>query len=282
MPPASKKKRKPIANPARGFATTSIASKQKLGEEKEVPETTPSTNGNNDTSITSPSENSEAPVAIATGDLRELHELNPEELERRLEEADLQTFVDRYSAKTQREASRHVTKLYADCRILRAQAQSLPTRNTLPDEFVEQILDLATEEVNNGTGISVTKIKSRRNLEEDVTAKLWTLQRVLRSLDFSAGQIEDALKYALNYPPAIEQGAYIWGLEQCLDWLVLNTVENELPTFDTSTGKPYDKAKSESRPGKRANSVCQILVRKYVVHVPSGSGQHSIALGNIT
>jgi len=233
MAPASKKKKKPVANPARGFATTSIASKPKA--QKEVDSEPVAVTETEETPITS-----SLPVAaetlaiIVAGNERELQELSPDELEQRLEESGLQLIVEKYGAKSQREASRCVAKLQTDCRVLRAQAQGISLRQMFPSTAVEKALVLALEDITD-TVSSPEEHQSRRVLpEEDTIAKLWTLQRALLSLGYSPANVENALKHVLKLSPA---ESLLWGLDEALDWLALSVPDEDLPDYDSQTGK---------------------------------------------
>jgi len=242
MPPASKKKKKPVVNPARGFATTSIASKPKA--EKEVVSEPIAVTNKEETSKISISVAAETPAIIVTETERELHELGPDELEQRLEESGLQLIVEKCGAKSQREASRYVAKLQTDCRVLRAQAQGIPLRQMFTSEAVEKALILALEDITD-TVSSPEERQSRRVLpEEDAIARLWTLQRALLSLGFSEANAEEALGHVLKLSPS---ESLIWGLDESLDWLALSLPEEDLPDYDAQTGKVKGLISSGSR-----------------------------------
>lgn len=256
------KKKKPAPNPARGFATVSIASKPK--PESLDPALAPTAETVSDTGVDS------APAVHANGERtekeRELHELSPEELEQRLEESDLRALVERYGPRSVRDSSRHVNKLQTDYRILRKQAQPLPLLGLLPSHLVQQVLDLAKDDVNNNN--STTSNPQARRLqgigEEEVTAHLWTLQRALSSLGFEATLVERAIDHLLWYPPAQDQPNLVWGLEQALDWIFLNCEDVELPDVDDHTGLPRNRA------GPRSES-----------STPAGTGAESEAGGAV-
>lgn len=233
MAPASKKKKKPVANPARGFATTSIASKPKSEKAENLEPVTTATEETGPTPL---------PITLVTPTIkvseseRELHELSPDELEKRLEESELQFLVEKHEAKSQRDALRHVAKLQTDCRLLRAQAQGISTRQLLSPQFMERAQGLAAEDIGSAES-TIQDHQSRRVLsEEDATVRLWTLQRALLALGFSESRIEEALGYLLRSPPA-DLSAIVWGSEESLDWLTLNMPEEELPGYDSQTGK---------------------------------------------
>lgn len=254
MPSASKKKKKAPANPARGFATQSIASKPKV----QTDSVSTSANETGKPSATStPLEveadtNDSVTKHAPTNGQRELHELSPEELEQRLEEAELQTIAEKLSPKSQKDAARYVSKLQTDCRLLRAQAQSLST-NLIPTEQIVQILDLAQEEVNLGRGnADESSLRSNAKIltEEDLTGRLWTLQRSLIALGFANERVDDALRYIVQHQTLPDYSGQLWGLEECLDWLVLNCAVEELPVFDAYTGKPKERDNLQQEDGE--------------------------------
>lgn len=261
MAPAGKKKKKPAQHPARGFATQSIASKPKIAKSadessevsKDVTENASDTASpaliNHREDLVAPQDHNKRPD-------KELHELSPEELGKRLEEADLQSFVEKYSAKVQRDSSRFVTKYQTECRLLRPQAQPLHTRQFLPDSLVVKVLELATAEVNAGKHFVDDELTRKVPTEEDFTSRLWTLQRILIGLGFAEQHVHAALTYVVHYPPSLDADASVWGLEQCLDWLALNVEEYDLPKYDAQTGKVAVLTATSSASGMCFCAIC--------------------------
>lgn len=240
------KKKKPAANPARGFATTSIASKPK--PEKETPPEAVVATSTEETAVPS-SALPDTPAITVTQNERELHELSPDELEQRLEESELQLTVEKHGAKSQRDALRHVSKFQTDCRLLRGQSQSLATRQLVPEKTLLRALELAAEDIA-ATGPVADEHQARRLLqEEDIIVRLWTLQKALLLLGFPETHVDDVLKHILRYPPA-DSNATIWGLDESLDWLVLSISEDDLPDYDSQTGKVKGFVRPEPALGK--------------------------------
>lgn len=242
------KKKKPAANPARGFATTSIASKPKVQETSDsapssvadtaTPASTkrPSTPAQTRAQQTKPQD--ATPTHQTRSEEKELHELSPEELEKRLEQAELQSIVDKYSAKTLRDATRHVQKLQTDCRLIRSSALPVSARSLLNEQLVDEILELGKHDFQTGRIHSVNEVERRPIKEDDAIVRLWTLRRALESLGFEASAITSAMKYILRFPPAFDTEALVWGLNETLDWLVLNSCAKDLPVYEASSGKP--------------------------------------------
>lgn len=244
------KKKKPAANPARGFATTSIAKKtqpeQEKVSEKEVKDpdnkhVTPSSDR--------PEQQQNGEVADATRNevpKQELHELSPEALEARLEEEELQLLIEKYAASTQRNVDRQVGKLTTDYRVLRGHAQFLQTRVLLPQDLESRLLDLAKQDVE--AAAASVPLSVRKGLpEEDTVARLWTLQRALQSLGFSEDAVGQALVHVLRLAPPADKDSTVWALEECLDWVVLN-LPDQLPRYDAHTGKAKEEAQDQYDP----------------------------------
>ncbi|RDL38031.1 p-loop containing nucleoside triphosphate hydrolase [Venustampulla echinocandica] len=240
-----KKKKKPAANPARGVATTSIASKLKV----EVPEVEPTApNGAQDRPKVGQKDTA-APVGTGSGAPGQpQNELSPEEFERHLETSELQGLVEKHAQKTKRDALRQRTRLETDRRVLRNQAESLNTRKWLPPELMEEILDLLKAEGRfTGQGAEVSgSIKPAS--EEDLTIRLWTLQQSLVGAGFSQDKVALALRFVLDISDKISVGSKdaIWGMEEALEWLARECSREELPDYESWQRKPGMTSKSQT------------------------------------
>ncbi|KAK5629178.1 hypothetical protein RRF57_004893 [Xylaria bambusicola] len=247
MAGAKKKKSKPAANPARGFATTSVASKPRV--ETTAPTGT-SPNGTTTTDSTGTSviksDPSIAPSTVqtsqATDNTQPEHSLSPEEFEKQLEESELQLLVEKHAQKVKRDAARQKTRLDTDRRLLRGQAEPLNTRKWLPQELMDQILDLIQAESRfSASSLAAERpLNEKKPSEEDLTMRLWTLQQTLASLSFSTEKIDAVLQYVLDLAPSISSvnRDYIWGLEEALDWLARSCDREELRDYDYRSVKP--------------------------------------------
>ena len=253
MAPA-KKKKKPAANPARGFATTSVPSKPKIAKSKSSTSLSKDATSNEGTGVTSPGDedpNVHEPSVVENAQQgkdtsgRDLHELSPAELEARLEEAELQTLVEKHAPGVKKDASKCVTKLQTECRLLRKQADPLSSSPMMNEDLLQRILTKAKADLERGhfwlaqrdeDGRAKKRVKMT---EDEVALKLWRLQLVLTSLGFEDESVQDVLRWLLTVQHRISDpfgiGA-IWGLEECLDWLVLNLDEADLPVIDDMTG----------------------------------------------
>ena len=231
MAPNRKKKKAP-ANPARGFATVSVPSKQKTAPPAEpekpeaVPKETPETSKG-------PSEEKSPEVSSASGK-QELHQLSPEALEKHLEEAELLSLVEKYASKSKTDASRQVVKLETERRVSRPQAQPLSLLNWLPQELLDEILEKERYELRNPQSISSNgngNETSKAITEEEMCSRLWTLQQTLLELGFPESKVDEALK---NVPVSSDTTSgrdSIPCLDQALEWLAMNCDESELPQY---------------------------------------------------
>jgi len=228
-----KKKKKPIAsNPARGFATTSIASKPKV--EASVPEAdpTPSKEAKDADDV------EQKEQVIATSSVPESattkKPLTAEEFEKQLEESELQVLVQKHAQKSKREALRQKTRLETDRRVLRSQAESLNTRKWLPPELMEEILDLVKSEGRFAGQSNDVSSSTKQASEEELTIRLWTLQQALIGAGFLEDKVILALRHVLDISDRIGAGNKdaIWGMEESLDWLARECPRMELPDYE--------------------------------------------------
>ncbi|KAF2839488.1 ATP-dependent RNA helicase A [Patellaria atrata CBS 101060] len=254
----NKKKKKPAANPARGFATTSIASKPKA-------ETV-----NNSTDISGTAAPNTAPTSIASEDTvdlsakarssetKELQELTPEELEEQLERNDLQIAVEKYAAKARKDATRHISKLQTERRLLRGQAYTLRINDWLPNNLVLTILDLAQGYIADMSSIPTPISQAKRIPEDDLVSRLWTLDIILAELRFSEDRRRSVLEYILaNQPP--ESSAQPWGLQESLEWLALHGEPEEIRPYDALINRSAETSQPNSRPESPTKEAPKLL-----------------------
>ncbi|KAI1642790.1 P-loop containing nucleoside triphosphate hydrolase protein [Daldinia loculata] len=248
-----KKKTKPVANPARGFATTSIASKPKpRAEITKEPAQTAAEGGKLDAPPTSSSRDPNTPPSNPNSNntpqtSQQKEVLSPEEFERQLEESELQLLVEKYAQKVKRDAQRQKSRLETDRRLLRGQAEPLNTRKWLPQELMDHILDLIQAENRFGaSSLAPESTNSNGKLpsEEDLVIRLWTLQQTLTGASFSEDKVKAVLQHVLDIAVSIGSTSKdnIWGLEEALDWLARECTRDELHDYDYR-GRP---AKSQA------------------------------------
>lgn len=248
MPPNSKKKKKPASNPARGFATVSVPSKPKpestgtaspaTGESKSTPQ-------NEVQSVRT----EELPADAGAPELApSLQNYSPEELEKHLEEAELQILVDKYAARCKTDAVRQVNKLETERRVFRQQSVSLNLLEWLPTDIQQRILELAGVEehqnlVSNGKAGNAKQAGS----EEELYMKLWTLKETLLKLGFPENRIEQALQHILLYfvaNPTSASREVVWNLDESLEWLAMHSDTKELPSYTQANSGPRKDAHS--------------------------------------
>lgn len=258
----NKKKKKPISNPARGFATTSTASKPKANVTKELESGV----------LLDISENHATPITGDAGTLTEkpsneerekaLHELTPEELESQLENSGLQILVEKHGEKTKKEASRQVLRLQTEKRLLRSQADHLSIRQWLPPEIMQIITDMlqAKEDSNGILKTTPDSNNAITNLcEDDLLIKLWALKKILLLLGYQDQMTDLAIRHLLNTmtKPGLQSPASgkepVWGLDECLTWLGLNSELVDLPRFEGREGQSCGAA-DHKRSGIWANT----------------------------
>ena len=237
MAPSRKKNKKPISNPARGFATTSVVSKGVADNQPSNPEKESIALGD---TTTSSQGIVDVPSPTGHNEPKEITELTPDELEAQLEESDLQVFVEQYGPKSKKDASRYISKLQTERRILRNQAERLHLAGWLPDELAERIIhSLRAPYVNGSQKVSEKRGLVSRNLSsDDSISKLWTLKQALVGLGFSEASSTGAIESLIGNPAAIEKADQsfgregVWGLDECLEWLALFCIGDELPEYD--------------------------------------------------
>lgn len=233
-----KKTKKPAANPARGFATQSIASKARV-EPVDEP-TPPSKKAAEPTKSNGPLQPNDVDNSTSDAQTKK-KELTPEEFEAQLEEAELQLLVEKYAQKTRRDAQRQKQRLDTDRRLLRSQAEPINAKKWLPTELMDHILDLIQAEgrfsasSTTSDGVSGGKMLS----EEDLTVKLWTLQQTLRGSGFPEEKVQAALQYVLDISTSISGSIKdsIWGLDEAMDWFARECPLEELPEYESRGAK---------------------------------------------
>ena len=185
----------------------------------------------------------------------ELHQLNPEELERQLEESDLQQLIEKHGGKSRKEASHQATKLITEKRLLRSQAEELIIRSWLPEDLmnlVHSYVDTHFREtksiVNSPEAVSAAKCIS----EDEMVIRLWTVEQTLIQMKFSAEQARSAIGNLVarefsGVPIAVAGKDSMWGLNECLDWLALTCEAAALPDYEVKD--------SVARPGMSRTSL---------------------------
>jgi len=231
----NRKKKKAATNPARGFATTSSVSKSKTHEDAEVVEIPTAETSKADKGGDSSHDHQVQPEEPA-----ELRDLSPEELEHQLEESELQLFLEQYSEKSKKDASRQIAKLHAEKRLLRSQADPLIVRSWLPAELMDLIdssLDAQFKAVDSLDSL-ITKTELSNSTSQDTSlARLWTLEQILIGIGIQQAKVREAILHVIRQK-ARQKGEQssgkdtVWGLEESLSWLALYCNDGELPSYE--------------------------------------------------
>ncbi|KAL3473615.1 P-loop containing nucleoside triphosphate hydrolase protein [Aspergillus californicus] len=245
MPPNNKKKKKPAANPARGFATVSVPSKVKPADSS-GPASTVDSKSVSESERPSPAE-PQQPV-LESNDGPSLQNYTPEELERHLEDAELQILVEKYAAKCRSDAARQLGKLDTERRILRQQAIPVNLLEWLSSDVVGSILALAETEEQALSPQPVRDVK-RAVSEDELCTKVWVLKDTLLKLGFPEVRVVEALKHVLIYFAgnfSITNRDVVCNFDEALDWLALHCTPEELPSYTQTNGLRKDADKNIS------------------------------------
>lgn len=223
-----KKKKKPIRNTARGFATVSTPSKR-VGENPTEANSNPETLSFDDEPVNA-EEQGKCREDLKYGP-SDIQHMAPEELEQHLQEVELQSLLDLHGQRSKKDVSRQIARLEAERRSLRQSGIVLETQGWL-NHVLEEILELAR--------CSLADSKTVKTVGEppngtDLCVKLWTVQQTLESLHFP--NVEGALKHLVKMAPMIPTpppNALIWGLDEALSWLALYSDSEQLPAYRRS------------------------------------------------
>ena len=247
----NKKKKKPASNPARGFATISTASKSKNDGAKELQGGARLDTEDDDTLSTVAENRVRTENSVTKEREKPLDELTPEELESQLEESGLQILVENHGEKMKKVISRQVLRIQSEKRLLRSQAEQLSIRQWLPPEIMQIIIDLlqAQEDSNGYLKTHLDSNDAATDLsDDDLLMKLWTLKRILPLLGFPEQRTDLALRHIVRTvtkagPQSLALSKdSIWGLDECLAWLALNSEPIELPKFEGREGLSHYSA----------------------------------------
>lgn len=235
----NKKKKKVASNPARGFATVSMPSK-KVDESPPEPKDDPKV-FSLDGRPTQVDKDGQGHGSVHRG-ASDLQHMAPEELERHLEEAELQSILDVHGQRSKKDISRQVARLDIERRSLRQSGMMLETEGWL-QESLEEILDLARSLLPDLRNI---KMAEKGVNDTDLCVKLWIVQGVLESLHFH--NVEGALTHLIKTSPVITKPAsssLVWGLDEALTWLALHSDPEDLPAYQERNSR---HTPPESRP----------------------------------
>lgn len=243
------KKKKPAGNPARGFTTTSIASKPKPERFAADTATEKAAQPVSKDNVAASAPADDVPNQV-TASKQEVDQ-TPEELEAQLERDELQLLVEKHAPKVRREAHRHVSKFQTDRRVLRGQSHTMTVHDWLPRDILDNIVSLAQAESNDSNRRQGQQSLLKTMTEEDAMARLWTLDLTLHGLGFSNNHIGPVLRWLCANAASVDAITGIWGLQEALEWLALDQCEGHSFSYEEPTPKRLAvDTPSTSRPGK--------------------------------
>ncbi|EHY57438.1 hypothetical protein HRR90_001375 [Exophiala dermatitidis] len=237
----NRKKKKPAANAARGFATTSLPSKAKVTEQSS--EATAQEDGNAANSVQptdAPSKDKGLSRPSNGAPDADIKDMNPEQLDAHLENSELEALVEKYAARSIADANRQVAKLETERRQLRSQAYRLSTYPWLSDETVDDLLRLngpatAYDAPAGGT--------AQVQDEEKLLADLWTLERVLESLKLP--RVAEAVSHVAVLATLGRldiSSDSLPGLQEAFEWYASATDPDELPSYEAVQGNKPNRS----------------------------------------
>lgn len=253
--PSNKKRKKPVNNSARGFATISTPSKSKVDDDREKVIAEPITESEN---LDINKDECNNPLnAIVTEELqKELHQLTAEELESHFEESNLQLLLEDYGEKCTKDASRQYNRLTTEKRVLRLQSERLEVRSWLPDEYIQEILDLSKAQMNpnNLNNEPARALIDSDISESDLIVRLWALEKTLGRLGFKQDSIRLVLHSLLRKRQSAQLNTgkeSIWGLDDCFDIITLLCNLKETPSYEHQPTHARPKINEIMKQGKR-------------------------------
>ncbi|KAL9039120.1 MAG: hypothetical protein Q9214_005006, partial [Letrouitia sp. 1 TL-2023] len=186
-----KKGKKVVSNPARGFATVSTTPKSKKEDiEQSKPEyDDQKLKADLEKNLTTNVTENHASAQ------KELKNLSPEELEKELEESEIQFLLENNVEKVKKDVSRQLNRLKTEKRLLRPQAEHFPASSWLPSEPLQSILELtkASSHCNSGNNENCSRKLLKATTYDDLIVKLWSLEFLLGQLEFDERAIHSAV-----------------------------------------------------------------------------------------
>lgn len=250
---AGKKKKKPAANPARGFATVSLPSKTKVVDDvDDIEESNPKAIDSTHARSTNNNDGLDKTAQLSVNGT-DTNSMTSEQYEAHLEKVWYENIAITNAARVKSDAARQVAKLQNEWRLLRLNADNaiIPELN---EEVLNQILKDAAS-IDQSTRLDTTDMKEdAQSNEQDHLLSLWVLYNVLVSLKMPV--IDDVLAsiapQLLNH--TLAQDEYVTGLTACFEWYAANIAPEELPNYQSGkvaelhveeeieeddTGKPF-------------------------------------------
>lgn len=230
---AGKKKKKPSANPARGFATVSLPSKTKELVRTDDEEPTNRVFGADSENLHEP----QPPLVGGDENLNNessnsennpIEKMSPADLEVYLEDVELRNLVEQHASQIKSDSLRHAARLQNERHQLRQKAERAYFHVLTPgliDDIVSRLTRMQATSSESGTShwMSVTN-------DGDMLLKLWLLQETLNQLNMNS--IDDALTHVLHVRRlnGTEIGSNsVFGLDEALIWYAGHEEHEETP-----------------------------------------------------
>ena len=253
MAPSKKKKLK--SNPARGFATTSIASKPRT--DLDVP-TRPVENQ----AVASISSPTVKLVGVAEDTDRKganedaaVEALSPEAYSEHLEDSHRQLMLEQYGEKINRDVKRHSNRLRTERRLLQSSVDYVSLIPWLPTDLLLLVKDQ----------LNITYTETFKNLQysqtdsddDEFLIRICTIYRTLVELGIEEHQARAALAHVVHIsqlqigsPSPMGKNPDLWGLDESFDWFALHEVPDTYPANVSSavTGKVEVGERSTASP----------------------------------
>lgn len=252
----TKKKRKPVQNPLRGFQTSSQPSKNKVSLQSSDTLSTQELNDDQDhyDTVFDKGEDTRPQQIEASS---EAQDMTPEQLEEHLERSELQAALSAHGHKAKLDASRAATRLQTDRRVLRSQTPFLDTREWLPIEIRDEVLNIAKGE-DFVQSLALSKVPKRPfehlTPEMDMCVRLWKVYRTLTELGLP--DLPAALQGVLSSVSGHNEFSTrskesIWGVDEALIYLAVHS--NDDPRFTYDFRPSFNATKATSL---QSNGLC--------------------------
>ena len=240
---ANKKKKKPANNPARGFATVSIPSK--MSEVDTADQSKESEELDQPLKIPFGQQQKRAPTSSDQQNDRDqdLSQMSLEELEQHFKRAEIQSMLDANGKRSRNDASRQKTRLETEHRSLRREAISLETDSWLA-HVLQDILDLT----RSSWPTTLTTQAAQKLSQADLCMGLWSLKLTLELIHLPHD--DQVLREIIRISPIIpasDSKSPLWGFDEAVMWLALNSETNEFQPYDRQKILSSDPAVSRSR-----------------------------------
>jgi ATP-dependent RNA helicase DHX29 len=249
---AAKKKKKSTTNSARGFSTTSVASKPKSDLSKVEPTIV----------LEEPDERrviAEKSAHITDQNAKDggndIAKLSPSEVEEYLENEELRLIVERHLAAVERDSNRQLNRLKTDRRVLPSQAWPLQVWEWLRTTEISQLWKLIKDETHDSLGIQRQPFTNKEASMEECVVRLWTLEKVLEDFKFQQGHIKLVLEVVFSNTKLEILDGRLWGVPESLEAMAVLDEEHEFFKY----GNRKTPSATEQGSGKLLNSYTQYI-----------------------